>query len=199
MRLIASLGNPSPKYDGTRHNLGHYCVAKWIETVSASPINVPRVKQGVYTADINGEKTIIANDLGTYMNETGSVITAVLNFYKIPTKNLILVHDDADLPLGTLRVSKNSASAGHHGVESVISALGTKNFTRLRLGIESRSDKSTPSTEDFVLQKFSSTEIPTIEGLVARGAMALNAILQHGLERAMSEYSRTGPVLTKNN
>ena len=177
MRLIASLGNPSPKYDGTRHNLGHYCVAKWIETVSASPINVPGVKQGVYTADINGKKTIIANDLGTYMNETGSVITAVLNFYKIPTKNLILVHDDTDLPLGTLRVSKNSASAGHHGVESVISALGTKNFTRLRLGIESRTDKLIPPTEDFVLQKFLPTEIPLAEEMIHRAIAELNKII----------------------
>jgi len=87
------------------------------------------------------------------------------------------VHDDTDLPLGTLRVSKNSASAGHHGVESVISALGTKNFTRLRLGIESRTDKLIPPTEDFVLQKFLPTEIPLAEEMIHRAIAELNKII----------------------
>ena len=191
MYLIASLGNPSPEYDGTRHNLGRAAVERWLTQYETQPLNVPGFSGKSFR--LNSKKLqamVVASDLGTYMNESGPAIVAVMAFFKIPVENLILVHDDVDLPLGTLRISHDAAGAGHRGVESVITALGTKNFTRLRLGIETRADKSIPPTEDFVLQKFSDSETPLVEEMIRRGAMALNSIITNGLEKTMTEFNK---------
>ena len=139
MYLVASLGNPSPEYDGTRHNLGRVSVECWLNQHDTQPVNIPGfsgkafriVSQNLPTTNYS-LLTIVSPNLGTYMNESGPAIAAVMKFFKIPAENLILVHDDTDLPLGTLRISKDATGAGHRGVESVINALGTKNFTRLR-------------------------------------------------------------------
>lgn len=174
MYLIAGLGNPSPEYDGTRHNLGRETVERWLSQHEAQPINVQGFSGKCFRLSPKLQATIVVPDPGTYMNESGPAIAAVMNFFKIPAENLILVHDDTDLSLGTIRISKDSGSAGHHGVESVIGALGTKNFTRLRLGIESRASKNIPPPEDFVLQKFNAAEAPLVEEMIARAIDTIN-------------------------
>ena len=189
MYLVASLGNPSPEYDGTRHNLGRVSVECWLNQHDTQPVNIPGfsgkafriVSQNLPTTNYS-LLTIVSPNLGTYMNESGPAIAAVIAFFKIPPQNLILVHDDTDLPLGEIRLSKDSGAAGHHGVESVIAALNTKDFVRLRLGTETRADKSIPSTEDFVLQKFSDSETPLAEEMVHRGVAAINSVITNGLE-----------------
>lgn len=190
MLLVASLGNPSPAYDGTRHSLGHRCVALWRTTVAAEPVNVPGVARGVYAATVAGEKLLIANDCGTYMNESGQPIAVILRFFNIGPASLILVHDDVALPLGTIRISRDASSAGHRGVQSVIDALRTQDFVRLRLGVESRPPGSPLPTDDFVLQRFTPDEQPLVGQTAQRGAAALTLLLTSGLEQAMAEYNR---------
>lgn len=220
--LIASLGNPSPDYDGTRHSIGRVVVEKWLAQQNSELVNIkgfsgkafritPTKLQATLLRpaerDFAGQASyptsprlrgtsklqaiIVTPDLGTYMNESGPAIAVVANFFKISPEHIIIVHDDTDLPLGALRVSKDSAAAGHRGVESIISALGTKNFIRLRLGIESRINKSIPPTEDFVLQKFSADEQKEVNDMIRRAEGAITAIIIHGLDRATGEYNHS--------
>ena len=196
MYLIASLGNPSPEYDGTRHNLGRVAVERWLSQHDTQPINVQGFSgRAFHVAPTKLQATsyklqaiIVTPDLGTYMNESGPAIAVVISFYRIPAENLILVHDDTDLPLGTIRISKDSSAAGHHGVESIINTLGTKSFVRLRLGIESRENKAMPSTENFVLQKFSKAEIPIMEKMLDRAVLTLNIIITDGSSQIITGH-----------
>ena len=190
MYLIASLGNPSPEYDGTRHNLGRAAVERWLTQYETQPLNVPGFSGKSFR--LNSKKLqamVVASDLGTYMNESGPAIVAVMAFFKIPVENLILVRDDVDLPLGTLRISHDAAGAGHRGVESVITALGTKNFTRLRLGIETRADKSIPPTEDFVLQKFTESETDLVKEVLEKTKEAIDLLQTQGLDLVQSKFN----------
>src|SRR3989344_8616118 len=114
MFLVASLGNPSPDYDGTRHNLGRVAVERWLNRHDTQPANIPGfsgkafriVSQNLPTTNYS-QPTIVSPNLGTYMNETGPAIVAVLNFFKITAENLILVHDDLSFALGEIRLQKN--------------------------------------------------------------------------------------------
>ena len=190
MYLIVGLGNPSPEYDGTRHNLGRVAVSAWLAAQeNFRPAQAPDTGAELWRGTANGQEGIVAPSLGGYMNESGRPMLAILQFFKIPVPNLILVHDELALPLSQLRLDHNISSAGHNGVQSVINAVGTQDFVRLRLGVESRADHTVPS-EDFVLQKFSTEEETTVTTMVTRATETLDAIFTHGLDRAMTEYNR---------
>lgn len=133
VKLIAGLGNPGPKYEFTRHNLGSL-------VLGALPKPDNSVKLFKPTA---------------FMNSCGPEISQQLKFYKLDTTNLLIIHDDLDLPFGELRLQLGRSSAGHHGVDSVIESLGTNNFWRLRMGIGPRG--ATPG-DQFVLERWSSVE-----------------------------------------
>jgi len=174
--LLVGLGNPSPKYDGTRHNVGRLILSSenfWKnlnhtnEVSSRQKISIPSLSEAeIYKTKINSQEIIFALDLGCYMNQSGTAVQAISSYLKITPDNIILVHDEIDLPLGTVRTSQNSSSAGHNGVQSVINSLGTKKFTRIRIGVETRVNKNRPSAETFVLQKFSSNQIQIIESKI---------------------------------
>lgn len=207
MYLIAGLGNPSPDYDGTRHNIGREAVWFWLAPLALAEgpskgkipnnypqplpgeVNIPKFEGRAHRIPTNNDGSIVTYDLGTYMNEAGPVVVKLLQFFKIPATNLILVHDELALPLGKLRLDRNISSAGHHGVQSVIDALGTQDFIRLRLGIESRAEPRVAG-ENFVLQKFSSEEKPIQDELLTRAAGALTTVLTTSLERAITKYNR---------
>ncbi len=194
MQLIVGLGNPSPKYDRTRHNLGREGVLRWAaslgiitgEAPEPNQLNVPNFNGHAFRGVINDEDVIVAPDLGTFMNESGPAVTALLSFYKIAPENLVLVHDELALPFGTLRLGRDLSAAGHNGVRSVIEAIGTQNFIRVRLGCESRPDHQLPS-EDFVLQKISDENWASAEDLFSATAQALTELLTNGLESAMNK------------
>ncbi len=148
MILIVALGNPEPEYAGTRHNLAVAALkplALDSESKFDSLISKPYPRSEVLLAFPQ-----------TFMNESGKSVSQVKNFYKIPDENIWVVHDDVDLPFGTVRVSFNSSAAGHRGVQSVIEAIGTQNFWRIRMGI-GRPANSIP-TDAYVLQKFTPEE-----------------------------------------
>jgi len=136
MILIAGLGNPGKKYQGTRHNIG-FLVIDQLKT-------------------LNPEGVVLAKPQ-TFMNNSGKAVKSLLGDYKEKPENLIVVHDDIDLPLGKIKIAKDRGAAGHKGVESIIKELKTKNFTRLRIGIQPKSGKPRKS-EIFVLQKFKKEE-----------------------------------------
>ena len=166
MKLIVGLGNPEEKHSRTRHNLGW-----WVINQLASKYKMgswqqeKKFKAMVIVGVFNNEKTILAKPL-TYMNNSGQCVLSISQYYKIPPSDILIVHDDIDLELGDIRLQKNRGAAGHKGVQSIIDALKTKDFTRLRLGIAPK-DKENINTEQFVLENFTEAEeeiiIPTIK------------------------------------
>jgi len=135
MKLIIGLGNPGEKYEKTRHNIGFRAVDKFQRNNNFPEFSFPKKFQAEISKGIlNNEKIIIAKPQ-TFMNLSGKAIKALIKNYKLETKNLIIVHDDIDLPLEKIRIVKNRGAGGHRGVESIIQGLGTKNFIRFRFGI----------------------------------------------------------------
>lgn len=158
--LIVGLGNPGEKYSKTRHNFG------WL-LMTALTKNLTWQKASAslsLACSINqAEQKIRLLKPMTFMNDSGSAVAAELNFYKIDIKNLWVVHDDLDLPLGTVRLSYDASAAGHNGVKSIIEHLGAQNFWRVRLGIGQ--DPVMPA-ENYVLQSFTTAEMDLVNKVI---------------------------------
>ena len=125
----------------------------------------------------------------TFMNNSGKVVKALLIFYKIKGATLIVVHDDIDIPLGKIKIIKNRGSAGHKGVESIIKELKTKNFIRVRAGIQPKEGKP-KNAEKFVLRKFTREEEKILKQALKKTSQALTIILLQSLEKAMAEFNK---------
>lgn len=152
MKLIIGLGNPGPKYENTRHNAG-------FKVLDALVLDLclefkPNKKM---RSEIAKDDNLILAKPQTFMNGSGEAVSAIKNFLKIPDENILIVQDEIDLPFGQIRLSKNSASAGHKGIASIIEKIGN-NFSRLRVGIENRKQARVPETDAYVLQDFSPDE-----------------------------------------
>lgn len=144
MILIIGLGNPGKKYKYTRHNVGFQVIDK--------------------LAKIKRKGWILAKPQ-TFMNQSGKAVKALIKFNKTKPENLWIIHDDIDLPLGKIRISKGRGSAGHKGVQSIINELGTKDFWRLRIGVSPKSGKP-QNVEKFVLQNFTKSEEKIIKEVI---------------------------------
>jgi len=174
MKLIIGLGNPGEEYQKTRHNAGFLAVDKIVSRCSDIPtFNFrSKFKAEISQGIINNEKVILVKPM-TFMNNSGQAVQAVLDYYKINPKNIIIIHDDLDIPLGEFKISKNKNSGGHKGVQSIIDCLGTKDFMRIRIGIDTERNKKIP-TEKFVLEKFNEEEMRKIEGVIEEIVKLLN-------------------------
>lgn len=163
MIIIVGLGNPGRKYKNTRHNVGFQIIDEFAKENYFPEFRLSK-KSNVLLSEniINGKKIILAKPQ-TFMNDSGKSVKTLFSFYK--PKELIIVHDDIDLPLGKIRISKNRGSAGHKGVESIIKEIGTKDFTRFRIGVSSKTGKP-KNVEKYVLQKFDKEEEKIIEQII---------------------------------
>ena len=160
MKIIAGLGNPGEKYKNNRHNIGFLALDYILNDGDGFMTAVPsrEFKSEAFTWQGEKNKVIFLKPL-TFMNDSGQAIKAACNFYKIDlSKDLLVIHDEIDLPFGEIRISKNASAAGHNGIKSIIEDLGTQDFLRLRVGIESRASRQDFPTEAFVLQNFSAEE-----------------------------------------
>lgn len=160
MYIIVGLGNPSSQYAHTRHNTGRMAADFMSEKVPGVKVFVP----------------------DTFMNKTGPAVAKVLAGKN--AKNLIVIYDDIDLPLGAMRISYNRGSGGHKGLESVIKALKTREFIRIRIGIGKKKD-----VEKHILSNFSKSEIETLKKVFKKTAAAVETISNHGLGPAMTEFN----------
>jgi PTH1 family peptidyl-tRNA hydrolase len=159
MKLIAALGNPGSQYALTRHNAGFLALdyligGNGIEAAQRKDNFNALIVKGMF----KGVECMFAYP-ETFMNESGRAIAAIMQFYKTDINDLIVLHDEIDLPLGTIRLARNSGPAGHNGIKSIIEHLGTMDFRRIRIGIESRTVNRIPPTDVFVLQKFTDEEL----------------------------------------
>ena len=167
MILVVGLGNPGKKYQKTRHNIGSEVIS---ELESLNLKNVVLVKPT------------------TFMNESGKAVKKLISNYQLPISNLWVIHDDIDLSLGKIRISKGRGAAGHKGVESIIRELGTKNFVRFRIGICPEGSKP-KNLEKFVLQKFNKKEEKIVKEAIKKIAAAIEVSLKEGIEKAMNKYN----------
>lgn len=175
--LIAGLGNPGKEYVRTRHNAGFMLVDYFRE--NETDLNFSewefskKLNSEICSGKFEGKKIILLKPQ-TFMNLSGEAIAAAKKYFirGETSNNLIVVHDEIDLPLGTFRVSKNASSAGHQGVQNIIDALGTKNFLRLRIGVDNRKEKKI-ATEKYVLGKFTKEEFKLMSKIVKNVACDL--------------------------
>jgi PTH1 family peptidyl-tRNA hydrolase len=184
MFLIVGLGNPGEKYINTRHNVGFLVIDELKKKLNFSDFIFDKKSNSL----LSKKEDIILAKPNTYMNLSGLTARALSKYYKMENENQIIVHDDIDLLLGKIRISKGQGSAGHKGVESIIKDLGTKSFVRIRIGIQPKTGKP-KKTEEFVLKKFNKGEEKIVAEAVKRAAEAIKTIMKDGLEKAMNEFN----------
>ncbi len=194
-QLIVGLGNPEPKYDRTRHNIGFNAVDALAQSWQIS-LSENRKFQGIFGEGNRprGQKIRLLKPL-TYMNLSGQAIRAATDWYKIPAESVLVVYDDMDLPIGKLRMRLSGSAGGHNGMKSAIAHLGTDKFPRLRIGIGKPQNETSTNDRDtisFVLGKFSSEESQLLEKVLKLVREAVELSLHQGVEKSMSLYnSRT--------
>ena len=186
-QLIVGLGNPEPKYDKTRHNIGFDAVDALAKTWQVSWSENRRFQALCGEGrGPRGDKLLVLKPL-TYMNRSGQAIRAALDWYKLPPESVLIIYDDMDLPVGRLRLRLSGSAGGHNGMKSAIAHLGTQNFPRLRIGIgKSSTDKDTVS---HVLGKFSPQETQLMPEVLQLVVDAVELGLKQGIEKAMSLYN----------
>jgi PTH1 family peptidyl-tRNA hydrolase len=183
--LLIGLGNPGREYRDNRHNLGFMVIDRLIVRLNARGLKV-QSKAIVTTATYEERKLILAKPQ-TYMNLSGQSAQGLLNFYKIPIENMLIAHDDLDIPFGTIRIRPGGGPGGQKGMASTIERLGTKDFPRLRLGIGRPPGRMDPSA--YVLQDFSREEMKILSEIVDRAAEAALTFVVDGLNKAMNKYN----------
>lgn len=183
--LLVGLGNPGREYRENRHNIGFMAIDKICLTLGAK---MGKLQSKALIASVNWEgKRIILAKPQTFMNLSGQAVGSLLRFYKIPLGQLLVIHDDLDLPLGTLRLRPGGGSAGQRGLASTIQQLGTQDFPRLRLGIGRPPGQM--DSADYVLQDFSSAERDVLRLVLERSIAAAQTFIAQGLEKAMNEFN----------
>jgi PTH1 family peptidyl-tRNA hydrolase len=180
--LIVGLGNPGAEYAHTRHNAGFLLVEKLAAKWKCDWTNEKKFRARVAKATQNGKRILLCEPQ-TFMNLSGETVGALKNFYQLPLKQLIVVVDDADLALGTVRLRGSGSSGGHHGIESVEQHLATREFARLKIGI-GRKDNLREIT-GHVLGRFDKTENELLEKVLDRASGQVETWLEAGVEKAM--------------
>ncbi len=194
MKLIVGLGNPGIRYAGTRHNLGAAVVNQLAKEHKVLLKKERLIPVCCGEAAIAGERVELAVPL-TYMNVCGHALALLFKRRAIELSDLLVVYDDMDLPVGSVRIRASGSAGGHNGVKSIIAALGTKDFCRLRLGIgrpESGAGRSKEDldTADFVLSRFTKSESAVIKDVISQACNGVQSWVEYGVEKSMNTFNR---------
>ncbi|HEX2240544.1 MAG TPA: aminoacyl-tRNA hydrolase [Actinomycetota bacterium] len=183
--IIVGLGNPGERYATNRHNAGAMVLHELLERASA---RLKSHKSGCLVSEVNvgGQSAVLARPM-SYMNESGRPIRELLRWYKVGPERLIVVHDELDVPFGEVRLKSGGGTAGHNGLASLASHLGTKDFLRVRVGISRPPGRQDPA--DYVLSDFSAAQKKELSDLLGRAADAVERIVQEGAQSAMNEFN----------
>ena len=184
MKLIVGLGNPGEKYANVRHNLGFEVVDECVKKMDGGEWKLEKKFKSeiLRFAQNDGEGLILAKPQ-TYMNNSGLAVKLIINYYQLPINNVIIVHDDLDILLGKIKIRVRGAAAGHHGVESIIQALRTDQFARIRLGIGNEQShlgehqRVTFNAEKFVLEPFMPGERAKVRHVIKQAVETLKTIV----------------------
>ncbi|MBD2184602.1 aminoacyl-tRNA hydrolase [Planktothrix sp. FACHB-1355] len=202
-QLIVGLGNPEPKYEQTRHNIGFTAVDALCRCWQIS-LSENRKFQALFGEGRSptGEKIRLIKPL-TYMNRSGQAIRSVTDWFKLPPESVLVIYDEMDLPLGKIRLRLSGSAGGHNGMKSAIAHLGTQNFPRLRIGIGKPNVAATQDKDaiSHVLGKFSDPETQLISDVLQLVVQSVELSLKQGVEKAMSLYNNrtVGAIDTPNN
>ena len=183
--LVVGLGNPGLRYSRNRHNVGFMAVDRFAKKTG---IEISKKDfGGSYGSGFHGDVKLILFKPETYMNNSGDPVRRIMHFYGIESMNLVVAHDEVDLPVGRIQVKWGGGSAGHNGIKSVIESIGSE-FARVRIGV----GKSTigRETADHVLENFSREESGAIEDSIEKAAVAVCEIASEGAQSAMNKYNR---------
>lgn len=183
--LIVGLGNPGREYKDNRHNIGFMLIDRLSVRLNA---RMSRVQAKALVGSVNheGNKIILAKPQ-TYMNLSGQSIQGLARFYKLPLENMIVAHDDLDLPFGTIRIRPGGGPGGQRGIASTIERLGTKDFRRLRIGIGRPPGRMDPAA--YVLQDFAKADQNLLSEILDHAANATLTFIAEGLDAAMNKFN----------
>jgi PTH1 family peptidyl-tRNA hydrolase len=182
--LIVGLGNPGRKYRGNRHNIGFMVVDRLAE---ANGIQSSKVQNKAIVGDgrVAQQRVVLAKPQ-TYMNDSGSAVGPLTNFYKIPPENIFVVYDEMDIPFGTIRLREKGGSGGHNGMKSILQHIG-QDFPRMRLGVGRPPGRMDPPA--YLLQDFSDDQLPVVQEMIDTAVRAIETYLQEGIQTAMNRYN----------
>lgn len=186
MYIVIGLGNPGRKYIGTKHNIGFDAITRISDDFNIS-LNINKHKAICGRGFIGGEKVILAQPQ-TYMNLSGESVRALVDFYKVSPRDIIVIYDDVNLDVGQLRIRRSGSAGGHNGIKSIIQHLGTQEFSRVRIGVGKKPREW--DLVDYVMSKF-----PDEENIILRDALkntsdATKTIIDEGIGEAMNIYNR---------
>ncbi|MDT4899694.1 MAG: peptidyl-tRNA hydrolase, family [Pseudonocardiales bacterium] len=183
--LVVGLGNPGPKYAATRHNAG-FLVADLLAERIGGRFKAHKGRADVVEGRLGDVPVVLAKPK-SYMNESGGPVVSISRFFKIPLERIVVVHDELDLPFGSLRLKRGGGDGGHNGLRSTTSALGSREYARVRVGIGRPPGRQDPA--DYVLREFSSVERKQLGFEIDRAADAVEMVLTQGLEAAQNRFN----------
>ena len=191
MKLIVGLGNPSKTYAHNRHNVGFRCL-NYFARIHSIRFDHRQCRAKVGIAEVRGEQLLLARPR-TFVNLSGDPVACLVRKHGISLSDLLIIYDDLDLPLGKIRLRQNGGSGGHKGMNSIISALGSEGFPRIRVGIGRPQIEEQSMSEDaivnYVLSDFSPQEEAAIKPVIIKVAEAIDCFLTQGIEAAMSKFN----------
>lgn len=183
--LVAGFGNPGREYLNTRHNVGFLVIDRLCNKLD---VFLGKMQSKALTATYKDQNNrVILAKPQTFMNLSGQSVSGLLRFYKIPIDKLLVIHDDLDLPFGTLRIRPNGGSAGQKGLASSIERLGTQEFARLRIGIGRPPGRM--DAADYVLHPFHKSELQTLDSVLDTASEAVLTFVREGLDSAMNRFN----------
>jgi len=185
LSVVIGLGNPGPRYENTRHNVGFDTIDRLSKKHNIAVTKV-KYKAVIGDGNIGGHRVLLVKPQ-TFMNLSGESVREIIEWYKVPVKNIIIIYDDIDLPVGKIRIRPKGSAGTHNGMRSVIYQIQSEDFPRIRIGI----DKPPQNWDlaDFVLSKFSTDERKSVEEAIANAAEAVEVILNSGIDKAMNRYN----------
>ncbi|HWP58227.1 MAG TPA: aminoacyl-tRNA hydrolase [Candidatus Acidoferrales bacterium] len=187
MKIVLGLGNPGKRYERTRHNLGFLVLDEVGRQHGVRFVAEPSLQALVGQWRLEREEVALVKPQ-TYMNRSGVATRSVLQRYDAAVQDLVVVHDDLDLPFGRLRIRTRGSAGGHRGVQSILDALGEETFLRVRIGI-GRPTEGSDATE-YVLERFSEQEWEALRPVIRRAAEAVACLIQEGAKAAMDKFNR---------
>lgn len=195
MKLIVGLGNPGTKYENSRHNLGFITLdhlLKKLEKVKKTFWDEEKkFKALTKEVELNGEKIILLKPM-TFMNDSGKAVSSYASYFKIDPQDIMVVHDELDMPFGKIKIRFGGSGGGHNGVSSIIDHLGTDKFLRVRMGIgkEARRTGLQRDTSDYVLGTFDTRENAKVNSMVKQAIKDILLVKKHGIDLYMSKYNK---------
>jgi PTH1 family peptidyl-tRNA hydrolase len=193
LKLIVGLGNPGKAYAHNRHNIGFRCI-NHLARLNSIPMKGHQCRSQVGTGKIVGVEVLLAKPK-TFVNQSGEAVERLMRKYNISIDDLLVIYDDLDLPLGKLRLRPGGSAGGHKGINSIISALGSEDFPRIKVGIgrPTKEDGTAITDEDvivgYVLSDFTPQEDAAVKSAIAKAAEAIQCVLTEGVTAAMNKFN----------